>query len=271
MFLVILVFGLISCSVDTNNEIELRSNECSFENMKFGKIHNLLLKDVILEYEFCETPSENSLISFIKPKLNNDLLYSEYGFERNKFIELVNNSQFTDLTNIMNGNFNTSTYINSININSSVKIKILELNNLILQMDENSDVGEIQNFVCQYYQQQSIGLIGNDKLFFDIFCDVAYHSCEFWLPTDKGGANYAKKLSDIITDNCESKLDLRFGWGKFFLTDAVCCVAAAATSVVDSGGLSAVPNPALGGLPTAGVVGVIGGLGGSAAYAIGAS
>jgi hypothetical protein len=239
--------------------------------MKYGKIHNLLLKDVILEYEFCETPSVESLTTFIKPKLDNEILYSEYGFERNKFIELVNNSQFNNLSIIMNGNFNTSTYIDSININSNVKIKIIELNNLILQMDENSDVGEIQNLVCQYYQQQSIGLTGNDKLFFDIFCDVAYHSCEFWLPTDKGGENYAKKLSDIITDNCESKLDFRFGWGKFFLIDAVSAVAGAIASVAESGGLSAVPNPALGGLPTASVVAVVVGLGASISYAIGAS
>jgi len=45
-------------------------------------------------------------------------------------------------------------------------------------------------------------------------------------------------------------------------------VSTAALSIVNSGGGAALPNPLLGGLPTAGLAGVIGGIAGSGTYAI---
>lgn len=55
----------------------------------------------------------------------------------------------------------------------------------------------------------------------------------------------------------------RWRAAKYFMIDAAGATTAAATSLVASGGLSAAPNPALGGVPTAGAIAVIGGIGSS--------
>lgn len=47
------------------------------------------------------------------------------------------------------------------------------------------------------------------------------------------------------------------------MTDVTCMVGAAVTSVIATGGASAIPNPLLGGLPTASAIAVVAGAVGS--------
>lgn len=82
---------------------------------------------------------------------------------------------------------------------------------------------------------------------------VAKYSTQFWYPESRGGEYGIKYLG-------RKNLELRkINWGKVILSDAAGVVVAAAGSVATSGGLTALPNPVLGGLPTASLWGVFGG------------
>ena len=96
------------------------------------------------------------------------------------------------------------------------------------------------------------------------FIRVAKSSVELWFPTDLGGLGYNEILTLKISSN---RISMRKNWfmkwvessefGTFIISDAVGAVAAVGASLVSSGGATAIPNPALGGIPTAGVVGLI--------------
>jgi len=109
-----------------------------------------------------------------------------------------------------------------------------------------------------------------DKYLFDIFIDVVNKSAYFWLPVSDGGLGGENKwleMEEILCPNF-NELQVR-DWPiklkpfKFMMADATGLLTSASVSVVATGGLSAVPNPLLGGLPTASVVGLIGGAGAS--------
>jgi len=126
---------------------------------------------------------------------------------------------------------------------------------------------------------------------------IARYSARLWTPVEKGGEN--KGLNNSL--NGKNKVQLReydfsywtFGfeyyfddidqgddpivkaqkqsispfWGELIGWDVSAGFAAAATSLIASGGLSAVPNPALGGVPTAGAIALFSGGFASAGYA----
>lgn len=52
-------------------------------------------------------------------------------------------------------------------------------------------------------------------------------------------------------------VESRWSWKSIILSDAIGILGGAIASVVDSGGASALPNPLLGGVPTASVVGLV--------------
>ncbi len=124
-----------------------------------------------------------------------------------------------------------------------------------------------------------------DKVHFGIFVDVMISSAVFWSPIELGGYNGRDIYMNVIENNCQisvnsTVVDSRGIWGsfkewamstaagEFVLSDAAGAVTGCAVSLVQTGGATAIPNPAFGGIPTAGVVGVIAGAGASINSAI---
>ena len=125
-------------------------------------------------------------------------------------------------------------------------------------------------YLAKFPADNSPDLSPSNRLYLDLFCDVGYHSCELWMPINLGGMGYFKLLKEINFRNCNAtKVYSRTWFCETFLTDMVGTVAGATSAVVATGGAAAIPNPAFGGMPTAGVIGVIQGVAASTIHIIG--
>jgi hypothetical protein len=88
--------------------------------------------------------------------------------------------------------------------------------------------------------------------------DVAIKSNKFWKDSDYGGLNGRRK-GLTFTNSITNKIQLQTRWNPFktVMTDATCMVGAAVTSVIAIGGASSIPNPLLGGIPTASAISIV--------------
>jgi len=99
-----------------------------------------------------------------------------------------------------------------------------------------------------------------------MFTDVLMSSNYLWTSEALGGLGYYSKLSSVLNNNCNNpRVNSRF-FGKWILVDAVATLAATAAAIAASGGVGVLPL--CGGIPCAGVAGVISGATASAGAAI---
>lgn len=129
-------------------------------------------------------------------------------------------------------------------------------------MDYDQEVASIQTSICEYYQQNKTGLSNDELVYFGTMTEVAMFSAELWQSSYFGGQGKHSEFQNVLNNLCGESVQIRsICWSCIILADATGAVSAAATSLVASGGASAIPNPLFGGIPTAGVIAVIGGAG----------
>ena len=105
-----------------------------------------------------------------------------------------------------------------------------------------------------------------EKVLFEMFTDVLMSSNYLWTSEELGGLGYYSKFSSALNNNCNNlKVSSRF-FGKWILADAIGTVAGTAAALVTTGGWASLPL--CGGIPCAGVAGVIRGAGSSVVAAI---
>lgn len=111
-------------------------------------------------------------------------------------------------------------------------------------------VSEIWTYIQALEATVTTSVTSNEVDLYFYYLAVVKHSAKYWLPTNRGGEGG----TDGITPAGGSA---RIIWGKVIGADALGVLTGAANSLIASGGASAIPNPAFGGIPTAGVIGAV--------------
>lgn len=163
--------------------------------------------------------------------------------------------------------FDYKQQIDSLGLSSQLTLKLKGLIDILDGIDGSKDVSEIQAIICNYYQQNNSNLSEDDLVLFGAMVDVSIYSTELWLDSELGGLNKYSYFQNILVSMCDDSLQSRWTWGGIIGADATGIVTGAVNAVISSGGAAAVPNPALGGLPTASVIGLVTGAGASVAKA----
>jgi hypothetical protein len=240
---------------------------------KVGFLHNKALK-YILE-NTTEIPSKGEMINHVY-LLTGTILPEEYAAFKAQ--GLKSGSNFDHLL-IENKQIDYKKYILGLKISEKLKGLLNEMTDVVLS---NSSLTETIRKINKLEERSTGSLSNAEALVFLSSASVARHSAEFWYPVERGGEggikylNVAKKQSfDDYGDDPYEETDPEaeerriFNWGKVILADAIGCASAATTSVLASGGTSAIPNPLLGGIPTAGAIGAVAGVAASANNALG--
>jgi len=91
---------------------------------------------------------------------------------------------------------------------------------------------------------------------------VARHSAKLWYPEELGGEYGIQYFDDEGYVPTHPIIEERNGinWGSVIISDAIGGIGGALTSLINTGGATAIPNPLLGGVPTAGAVAVAAGV-----------
>lgn len=131
---------------------------------------------------------------------------------------------------------------------------------------DGTEVVEDLQIAMISHRDENIGeLKGQDAVIYQMAVDVAINSVLFWYPVEQGGMGRAEQFRNGETSG---RAEAWPGWGAIFLADTVGIATGAIGSVTATGGASALPNPLLGGVPTASAVGLVTGVGASIGKAI---
>jgi hypothetical protein len=241
----IAVTSFISLQFVTVNENKPLENPYD----KVGEMHNEAVKYVLQNLE--EAPASDEVYQTVINTLKGK--YSEEYFEN--IPNLPNNNIYEHLRNEMKSKFSAEFFA--------------EIESMETFMKTTPNVTQVWENVATKVNSAN-GTISDEteRMYYYHFLSVIKYSSKLWMTTEQGGEN-GLSLIKFSSDNGKSGDSLLRvpGW-KIFLADAAGCVAGAAGSVAATGGASAIPNPALGGLPTASLVGVIAGAGASINKAI---
>lgn len=120
----------------------------------------------------------------------------------------------------------------------------------------NHSVSDIWTYIQTLEATVTTSVPSNEVDLYFYYLAVIKHSAKYWLPTSLGGEGG----SDGITPAGGSA---RIIWGQVIGADAIGVLSGAAANLIATGGAGAIPNPLLGGVPTAGAVGVVVGAGAS--------
>lgn len=281
-FILVAFWGCMksNSSFSEGNDIVASTVGCeitSFEinNLHIGLEHNNLC-DFILSRIDCSHFEGNTDSVIFSLFVNNDtLICNNYGWNLSEYNLLINDLQ---------GSINTNTYFDSNFVLSitqphpfvdSFQIYVNYFTQFMNTVDFDQNVSDVHQSICVFNNSLDKSSFNSlDSFVFNMMIDVAYSSSIFWMPVDLGGENKYHNLNNWYNSNCDDlqlSAILRFDWGKLISIDAVSLLTAAAGSVIHSGGATALPNPAFGGLPTASVYGLVIGAGSSCIYAIGAN
>ncbi len=269
----ILLFG---CA---KNETDVLSKNASFESVTCsitgdigymqldeGNLHNQLVTLIIQNWTICSDDNED-ISSEIRRILENE---AQSIIESNDmdFDEFINVLDLVDLISVVQ-DFNTSSfdfeeYLNEFGFSSSLNGKLIGLADVINV--STGTVSEIQNSICLYYQNNKSSLNNDDLTLFGAMTDVAIHSTELWLDTSEGGQNKYFEFQQIQIQICDDESAQQRWWGEIIIADAIGTVTAGAAAAANP--LFLVPNPLLGGAPTAGALALLGGVSASAIKAL---
>ena len=156
--------------------------------------------------------------------------------------------------------------LGQLNLSSQLDGSLTELYNLV------EDMLDYSQFLVQFntlVNAQSTLLTDNDLATFYSAAVIAKHSYLLWAPVAKGGMYWQDRMcTDGIGNRPGANRNGDGCWSRIILTDVTGLVSSATAAVVTTSGWAVLPNPALGGLPTASVAGVILGAGASINTAI---
>lgn len=256
-------------NLDTNNR---QLDRATID--RIGQMHNEALK-LVLENTIEIPPHKemtNSIYQLTRATLPEEYaLFQAQGFKPgNAFDEMLVNNKDLDYKKFIS------------EIKSSAGLKS-SLNELLDILEQNLPLSEMTDLVIRIEDRALETLSQEDAVVFLSAASVARHSAKFWYSEIRGGEGGIKYLKapktqsfDIIYDEYGNPIDtedpeyqLRINPWKVVAADAIGVVATAAISVVNSGGASALPNPLFGGIPTAGIAGLIGGVAASATSVVG--
>ena len=264
---------LLSCNKDQlstqviykeNNQNILNEIDLGFQNFQEGNLHNQLCKIIIDNWSICSRDTANvnaeikkilssNCVSFVQTQSWN---YTEFLNVVSK-INWAKQNQTIQLNEIDNYSF-----IDSLNVSSLLKSKIHGFAGLLDTILCEQPVINLKNTVNNYYYSNLNELNQNEIILFGSMIDVALSSIDFWSDSSIGGENMIRYFKTRIDQICPPIINNRWGgikWGKVFLSDAAGIIGGATRAVVASGGAAALPNPAFGGIPSAGIAGLVGG------------
>lgn len=264
---------LLSCNKDQINTqlIDKESKykildevDLGFLNFKEGDLHNQLCKIFIDNWSICsnDTASVNAEIKRILTS-NCQSFVQTQNWNYSAFLDLVSKinwaKQYQTIQLIGNDNYS---FIDSFNVSSLLKSKIHGFAGLLDTILCEQPLINLTNTVNNYYYSNLNGLSQNEIILFGSMIDVAFSSIDFWSDSSVGGSNKLNYFRNRIDQICPPIINKRWGgikWGKVFLSDATGIIGGATRAIVASGGAAALPNPAFGGIPSAGIAGLVGG------------
>ncbi len=274
--MVALVFLLLlSCSkeeekiegaeIQTTTVVEKISElDLGYQNLEEGKKHNELL-DIILTNWSIDQNDEASIVKEIKRILKEHT--EEFAIANNfEYEEFIKNVDF-DIESMRVVDNMSIDHLKKIGYSARLAQKTVQFYNEFISLNGTENVAELQEAFLSHYQENVSDLSKDDQIYFGMMIDIAVHSTYFWYPKERGGMN---KLAEFSGDTSQiyAKANIWPGWGRVFLADCIGAVTGGVSSVISSGGATAIPNPGLGGLPTASAVAIITGAGASAGKAI---
>ena len=262
--------GINKSTLDNPNNSLLASSrnndECSLKhlsssNFEEGKFHNFLVDLWIKELDFCPIdPNKVSdfLISVIIDNL--DIILERWSFnDRNELLLALNEANLDIVT------FNSMTYndywrenLENLGFPDNLTNVVSNYDNLLYQQSNDISYSEVYDLTCAFYEENLSNLNNEtEQYLFELFIDVAINSAEFWMNEENGGQNGVvdgRKINKLCQGEQDYSNNNRFAW---VLHDATGALAGALAAGATTGGAAFVPNPLLGGIPTAGVVGAI--------------
>lgn len=250
-----------SCSKDNYNtptdskfeSIYEKEQELGLANFEEGQKHNELLDIIVSNWSIKETTDNQSIINEIDRilKENTEEFADVNGFEYEEFSTLTEyNKELLEVVEKLPN----QRYLVQLGFSYQLAQKVNEFYNAFINLDGVQNVEKVQAKMLSFYNRNATDLSREDQRHFGAFIDVAMSSLEFWYPRSNGGLG---KLANFRKTPSIAKAWP--GWGRVILADAIGTLSVAVTSVIQSGGTSALPNPALGGLPTASALGLVGG------------
>jgi hypothetical protein len=270
LFTFILTLSLIGCIKNSDSSLNVNKSDqtivCAtgdigYAQLNEGKMHNQLVNLLVEQWSICSKDAydvadeiERILIS------NGQIVAEDNDLDFNEVISFVNAEDLASLLLIFEfTGWDFYQQIDSLGVSTELNSKLKGLVSLMEGINYAQDVANIQVLICEYYHQNKSGLNQNELLQFGVMVDVAISSTELWLGSEFNGQNKYMILQDNLTSFCDDSILPRGFWSDIILADALGATSAVMSSLVATGGASAIPNPALGGIPTAGVIGVIGG------------
>jgi hypothetical protein len=251
----------------TSTRITNSCDDLGYESFDEGDAHNFMLQCVLADFDLCRDATLAEFEEEVKESLIScsQEISQRYNFEQSAFISLVQNVDYQG-SEFLGTLHSIGEIINDHN-STALNERVDALTDELEDYGQDLDVEFYQSFICEFYQNTTTLNIDDLKKF-GTYSDVLSSSIEFWLPTSQGGLNNLENLTVKMQKDCQGNGSRWCGWC-VVLADAAGVVAGAGASLAATGGAAAIPNPALGGLPTASVVGVVVGLGASAQRAIG--
>lgn len=252
--------GLSTFQVTTETDI-CYTGDIGYLQLNEGEMHNQLVSLMIDNWSICSTDADE-IANEIKRIINNKGydIAEDQNLDFNEFKAIVNSLDLSSLLYTLNAaNFNFEEAIDGQSFSLLLKAKMKGLVDLMEEMNYNKEVSIIQSDICNYYNQEKTGLNQDDLIYFGIMTDILIHSTGLWLASELGGQNKYIEFQSVLNNICGGAVQERGFWSKIILADAFGAIASAGSSLISSGGATALPNPLLGGIPTAGVIAVVGG------------
>ena len=249
---VLLILILLTSCLNEQPRQEIVFDQIQFE--KVGELHNEAL--VFSLKNSVKLPEKRNQLQWIENNLQTTLskeydFYRRHGFKLDE--ELLNMLQRGNTQEIFNR-------IESLELSPEGKFLLQDIGHKIL---ENPNINDFYLYLDRALSKARKNLNPEELVIIFSAASIAKSSMQLWYPQEKGGEGGLSYLphSEIA--------QLRgINWGKIILSDYVGIVTGATAAVVATGGAAAIPNPALGGLPPASVIGLIEGAGMSLGAAI---
>ncbi len=262
-------------------------SDIGIQNLDDGEFHNFLVNLTIENLTSCPDNSaslSNSMKSIIIA--NSSLIENQFQLENGSIFSVMETLNLDDHISPIFNNPNYWSYqITNSNFSNDLISAIVNAESLFDNIPENViTVDDFSLLICEYFTTNIDQISDYDeKIYFESFIDVLNKSAKLWAPSEVGGLGSSELLQNKYGATCSSSVnsnnvEKRGIWGSFrdwamstaagvfVLTDATMAVTATAAALTATAGAGALPL--CGGIPCAGVAGVITGAGASIASQI---
>lgn len=273
---IVIVSVTFSC---TKNEDFKESDSTQIRDIGFvgideGEIHNELTKHLVKKL----TPKhpENKLVDEIYSNLigADKTIAFLFGVDPSDLNNIISNIDKQEIAQFANNQKEPFYHnIHTLIVSQNLKDLMIEMSELRFNISEKvldeiepeNSVRYLSSIYTNFYDNSLNRVNGNEKVLFGAFTDVMISSTELWSPREFGGEGLR---DDLLKAYGIAQPRGRFrDWlmskaaGKAVLSDATGMIAGAGGALASSGGAAALPL--CGGIPCAGVAGVILGVGAS--------